>query len=110
VEHIDWEASTMRFAASFDPRLMRVLRRLPLGVPVAATCRDLGGAAAGIGLERPTYACVRLHVARERARRAERGAALEMAASLAFTHSIAPYVDAVAAEHCRRLRRLLARP
>jgi hypothetical protein len=95
----------MRFAATFDPRLARVLRRLPLDVPVAATCRDLGRAAAGLDLERPTYACVRLHVAHERLRRAERRAALEVGATLALTRSLAPSVDAVAAEYRRRVRR-----
>ena len=100
----------LRFAASFDPRLARVLRRLPLDVPVAATCRDLGRAATGFGLERPTYACVRLHVADERLRRAEQRAALEVAAALAFTRSIAPNVDAVAAEYRDRVRRRLAAP
>jgi hypothetical protein len=93
------------FAAPFDPRLARVLRRLPLDVPLAATWRDIGRAAAGLELERPSYACVRLHVADERLRRAERRAGVEVAATLAFTRSIAPNVDAVAAEYHDRVRR-----
>jgi hypothetical protein len=103
----DRDASRVRFAASFDPRLARVLRRLPLDVPIAATWRDLGRAAAGLELERPSYACVRLHVADERLRRAERRATVEVAATLAFTRSIAPNVDAVAAQYHDRVQRHL---
>jgi len=58
----------MRFAAPFDPRLARVLRRLPLDVATAETCRRLGRAAEGFGLARPGYASVRVHVAAERLR------------------------------------------
>lgn len=88
-----------------DPRLARVLRRLPLDVPVAAIWRDIGRAAAGLELERPSYACLRLHVAEERLRRAERRATVEVAATLAFTRSIAPNVDAVAAQYHDRVQR-----
>ncbi len=100
----------MRFAAPFDPKLARVLRRLPLDVPVAQTCRELGRAAGGMGLSRPCYATVRLYVAAERIRRAERDAALDVGVRLAFTRSVTPTIDGIASEYRRQVRSRLARP
>jgi hypothetical protein len=100
----------MRFAAPFDPRLARVLRRLPLDVATAETCRRLGRAAEGFGLARPGYASVRVHVAAERLRRAERDAALEVGARVAFTRSVVPTADGVEAEYRRAVGRRLERP
>jgi hypothetical protein len=97
----------MRFAASFHPKLARVLRRLPLDVPAAQTTRDIGRAAEAMGLVRPSYACVREHVAAERLRRAERGAAVHVAATLSLTRAIAPTIEAVEAEYRREVRRRL---
>jgi hypothetical protein len=96
---------SVRFAAAFDPRLGRVLRRLPLDVPVGETCRQLGRAAEGLGVVRPAYATVRLHVAAERKRRAERNAALEVGALLAFTRSVVPTSEGIASEYRRQVRR-----
>ena len=100
----------MRFAAPFDPRLARVLRRLPLEVATAETCCRLGRAAEGFGLARPGYASVRVHVAAERLRRAERDAALEMGARVAFTRAVVPTADGVEAEYGRSVGRRLERP
>lgn len=98
----------MRFASRLDDRLLWRLRLLDMDCPVAETCRALGAHADALGLMRPSYACVRLHVARERVRRAERDAALRVAAELAFTRHIAPTPEAITAayrrERSRRLR------
>jgi hypothetical protein len=92
-----------------DPRLARVLRRLPVDVPAAETCRQLGRAADALGLVRPAYATVRLYVEAERTRRAERDAALEVGARVAFTCSVVPTADGIAAEYRRQVRRRLRR-
>ena len=97
----------MQFAAPFDPRLSRVLRRLSLDVSVAQTWRELARAADGLGLLRPSYASVRVYVAAERLRRAERAAALDVEARLAFTRSVVPTMEGVAAEYRRQVQQRL---
>ena len=97
----------MRFAAPFDHRLARVLRRLRLDVPVAETSRQLGRAADGYGIARPSYFSVRVHVAEERIRRAERDAVFAVGARVAFTRSVAPTVEGIAREYRRDVRRRL---
>src|SRR5262245_31531622 len=100
----------MRFAAAFDHRLERRLRRLPLDVPVAETARRLGGGACGLGIRRSSYSCIRLHVARERLRRAERDAALEVAALLAFTRAVVPTLEGIEREYARAVERRVRPP
>lgn|GEM_PF-3165293 len=105
-----WHPHRVRFAAEFDPRLGRVLRRLSLEAPVAEVCRQLGHVADGLELARPAYSTVRLHVEAERIRRAERDAALEVGARLAFTRSVVPTTSGIAAEYRREVRRRVCRP
>jgi hypothetical protein len=99
----------MRFAARVDRRLTRRLRRIPLDRPIAETARELASYAESLGLTRPSYACLRLHIANERLRRAERDAALEVAAALAFTRSVVPTVEGIAADYRRTVDRRLRR-
>ena len=100
----------MRFAVQFDSRLERKLRHLPLDVAVAETNRQLGREAARLGIYRPSYACVRLHVGWERIRRAKRDAALEVAALLAFTRAVVPTLEGIEREYARAVERRLGRP
>jgi hypothetical protein len=95
----------MRFAAPVDVRLLRMLRRACLDVPVAETFRELGREAERLGLTRPSYAAVRLYVEEERQRRAERDAAFEVAALLAFTRAVLPTLDGVEREYVRAVQR-----
>lgn len=100
----------VRFAVRFDARLERKLRRLPLNVAVAEANRQLGREAGRLGIYRPSYACVRLHVARERIRRARRNAALEVAALLAFTRAVVPTLEGIEREYARAVDRRLGWP
>jgi len=95
----------MRFAARVDVRLLRMLRSACFDVPVAETFRELGREADRLGLTRPSYAAVRLHVEEERQRRAERDAALEVAALLAFTRAVVPTLDGIEREYARSVQR-----
>jgi hypothetical protein len=97
----------MRFAARFDPALARKLRIMRLDAPVAEIARRLGSEATRLGLHRPSYACVRQHVAEERLRRAERDAALEVAALLTFTRAVVPTPEGIEDEYRRAVRRRL---
>jgi len=98
----------MRFAPRVDERLLRKLRRLDLDCPVAETCRGLGEHADRLGVTRPSYACVRLHVACERVRRAERNAALQVAADLAFTRHVVPTLEGIERAYHQEVTRRLA--
>ena len=100
----------MQFAATLDPALLRALRRVPLDVPVADTWRELGREADRLGVARPSYACIRLHVADERLRRAERDAGLDIAARLALTRSVPLTPDGIEREVERAVRRRVRRP
>ena len=100
----------MQFAATFDPALLRALRRMPLDVPVAEVCREVGREANRLGVARPSYACIRLHVADERLRRAERDARLEIGARLALTRSVPLTLDGIEREVERAVRRRVRRP
>lgn len=96
----------MRFAARVDGRLEWELSRLDVRRPIAETWRDLGAAADRLGLRRPGYAAVRVVVHRERRRRAERDAALEVVA-WALTQRLPPTVDQIDWAYERALRRRL---
>ena len=98
----------MRFAAAFESALARKLRNMQLDAPVAELARRLGSEATRLGLHRPSYACIRQYVAEERLRRAERDAALEVAALLAFTRAVALTPEGVEDEYRRVVRRRLA--
>ena len=97
----------MRFAARVDPRVIRRLKHVSLDRSVAATARELGAYAESIGATRPSYACLRLHIEAERERRAERDAALEVAAALAFTRRVVPTLEGVEGEYRRAVERRL---
>ena len=90
-----------------DPRLTRSLRRLRLDRPIAETARELGAYAAFLGITRPSYACLRRHIAGEVVRRAERDAALATAAALAFSRSVVPTTEGIASHDRRGVRRRL---
>jgi hypothetical protein len=80
-----------------DRRLTRRLRRMTLAPSTAATARELGAYAESLGLARPSYWCLRRHIAEEVLRRAERDAAREVAARLAFTRTVVPTPEGVSA-------------
>lgn len=75
---------------------------------MAATARELGAYASSIGVPRPGYGCFRQHILNEKIRRAERDAALQTAAELAFTRSIVPTPEGVEAAYAEQVRRRLA--
>ena len=97
----------MRFAAAFETALVRKLRNMPLDAPVAELARRLGSEATRLGLHRPSYACIRQYVGEERLRRAERDAALEVAALLAFTRAVVPTPEGIEHEYRQTVRRRL---
>ena len=81
-----------------------------LDVPVAETARRLGTEAARLGVCRPSYACIRRYVADERLRRAERDAALEVAALLALSRLVVPTPEGIEREYHQAVRRRLVNP
>jgi len=97
----------MRFAAKMDPRLRRCLRRLRLDRPAAETAREVGAYASFLGILRPSYGCLRRHIADEVVRRAERDAALETAAALSFTRIVVPTTEGVAHHYRKGVERRL---
>jgi hypothetical protein len=96
----------MRFAARIDRRLEHELGRLDVRRPVAETWRELGAAATRLGICRPSYAAVRILVLRERRRRAERDATVELVAWV-LTRRIPPTADQIDRAYDRALRRRL---
>lgn len=99
---------SVRFAAAMDARLTALLRRIPLDRPLAAVARELGDYATSIGVPRPGYGCLRRHIMDEKLRRAERDAALQTAAELAFTRSIVPTPEGIEAAYSEHVRRRVA--
>jgi len=99
----------MRFAVRLDHRLEQRLRRVPLDRPLAETARELRSYAASIGIVAPSYTSFRRHIAAERERRAERDAALEVAAALTFSRAVVPTPEGIAAEYDRKVARKLGR-
>ena len=88
-----------------DPALERLLRRAALDRTVAAIARELGADAESIGVTRPSYACLRRHIAAEKIRRTERDAAIATAAALALTRSVVPTWEGIGADYRRGVRR-----
>ena len=86
---------------------MRCLRRLTLDRPVAETARELGAYATYLAIPRPSYWCLRRHIAGEVVRRAERDAALETAVALSFSRSVVPTTEGVASHYRRGVERRL---
>jgi len=80
---------------------------MPVDGSFAEITRELGRRAEALGLNRPGYHAVRLHVARERVRRAERDAALEVAATVALTRIIALEPAAIARAYDEAVERRL---
>jgi hypothetical protein len=64
---------------TIDPKLLRLARRLDRAPrPIAATVRDVGAYAGTLGLPRPSYEQLRVHLHEARARREERRRAMEL--------------------------------
>ena len=97
----------MRFAVQLGPDLTRKLRNIRFDRPVAEIWRELGREASRLGVYRPSYALVRLQVEAERIRRAQRDAAIEVAASLAFTRSVQLSPEGIEREFARAVGRRL---
>lgn len=91
-----------------DARLTRKLWRVRLDRPVAETARELGAYATELGIPRPSYACLRRHIAEEVIRRAERDAAFETAAALVFTCSVVLTPEGITSHYRRGVRRRLS--
>jgi hypothetical protein len=73
------DVGVVRAAPLIDPRLLRLARRLDRNPrPIAAIVRDVGAYAERIGIPRPSYEQLRVHVHEARARREEQRRAREL--------------------------------